>query len=459
MQHSIGRPTSSGRIPPRRAAARGIARPGANDNVGGTPSRRPQCRTAEQAIRRMSEEAPGDPGRHLVDALVSISPDRGRSPTDRRPTRRRKDSAVDVPLGCPLPAVLPAVSRSVRRFLTRSDPQSPSVFPTNAGFLGDFAESGTGSKPGTRRTSSRSSTCSTVAPPSARTGHQDPRDRNRTSPIILIHLGVRAPLALRAPTRNLSSTSLRRPRSARRAPTSRPSRNPCTAKAQRARGRGVPPTPPQLLFTSNRRGAVRRGGERPGAALRAGAGARERLRAVRGALTALRLRSPVPAPPPVATSSHVPSPRRRAAQRVPFRRTPDIAARRPFGPVQVAAPNLLEAEHGLLASQEAEPVRGHRQYVQQVAKARCTHRTAPCVVRPSSHAVSSWMSCGFCAPTMESCPLRDQRRTRPRSAACQAVKGSAAITTSRRPRSRAISWGLRARAAPTRLLSGGDGVG
>ena len=148
MQHSIGRPTSSGRIPPRRAAARGIARPGANDNVGGTPSRRrPQCRTAEQAIRRMSEEAPGDPGRHLVDALVSISPDRGRLPTDRRPTRPRKDSAVDVPLGCPLPAVLPAVSRSVRRFLTRSDPQSPSVFPTNAGFLGDFAEFGTGSKP------------------------------------------------------------------------------------------------------------------------------------------------------------------------------------------------------------------------------------------------------------------------------------------------------------------------
>ena len=162
MQHSIGRPTSSGRIPPRRAAARGIARPGANDNVGGTPSRRPQCRTAEQAIRRMSEEAPGDPGRHLVDALVSISPDRGRLPTDRRPTRRRKDSAVDVPLGCPLPAVLPAVSRSVRPFLTRSDPQSPSVFPTNAGFLGDFAESGTGSKPGPRRTSSSSSTCSTV---------------------------------------------------------------------------------------------------------------------------------------------------------------------------------------------------------------------------------------------------------------------------------------------------------
>ena len=162
MQHSIGRPTSSGRIPPRRAAARGIARPGANDNVGGTPSRRPQCRTAEQAIRRMSEEAPGDPGRHLVDALVSISPDRGRLPTDRRPTRRRKDSAVDVPLGCPLPAVQPAVSRSVRRFLTRSDPQSPSVFPTNAGFLGDFAESGTGSKPGARRTSSSSSTCSTV---------------------------------------------------------------------------------------------------------------------------------------------------------------------------------------------------------------------------------------------------------------------------------------------------------
>ena len=132
-----------------------------DDNVGGTPSRRPQCRTAEQAIRRMSEEAPGDPGRHLVDALVSISPDRGRLPTDRRPTPRRTDSAVDVPLGCPLPAVLPAVSRSVRRFLTRYDPQSPSVFPTNAGFLGDFAESGTGSKPGTRGTSSRSSALST----------------------------------------------------------------------------------------------------------------------------------------------------------------------------------------------------------------------------------------------------------------------------------------------------------
>ena len=159
---------------------------------------------------------------------------------------------MDVPLGCPLPAVLPAVSRSVRRFLTRSDPQSPPVFPTNAGFPGFFVESRTGSKPGTRRTSSRSSTCSTVAPPSARTGHQDPRDRNRTSPIILVHLGVRAPLARRAPTRNLSSTSLRRPRSARRAPTSRPSRDPCTAKAQRARGRGVPPTPPQLLSTSNR---------------------------------------------------------------------------------------------------------------------------------------------------------------------------------------------------------------
>ena len=98
---------------------------------------------------------------HLVSEIVRvrlarlgvglISPDRGRLPTDRRPTRRRKDSAVDVPLGCPLPAVLPAVSRSVRRFLTRSDPQSPSVFPTNAGFLGDFAESGTGSKPGAVR--------------------------------------------------------------------------------------------------------------------------------------------------------------------------------------------------------------------------------------------------------------------------------------------------------------------
>ena len=55
---------------------------------------------------------------------------------------------MEVPLGCPLPAVLPAVSRSVRRFVTRSDPQSPSVFPTNAGFLGDFAESGTGSATG-----------------------------------------------------------------------------------------------------------------------------------------------------------------------------------------------------------------------------------------------------------------------------------------------------------------------
>ena len=158
-----------------------------DDNVGGTPSRRPQCRTAEQAIRRMSEEAPGDPDRHLVDALVSISPDRGRLPTDRRPTRRRKDSAVDVPLGCPLPAVLPAVSRSVRRFLTRSDPQSPSVFPTNAGFLGDFAESGTGSQPGTRGTSSRSSARSTGDSTSAGANTpQDPRDRNRASPIVLV---------------------------------------------------------------------------------------------------------------------------------------------------------------------------------------------------------------------------------------------------------------------------------
>ena len=109
-----------------------------DDNVGGTPSRRPQCRTAEQAIRRMSEEAPGDPGRHLVDALVSISPDRGRLPTDRRPTRRRKDSAVDVPLGCPLPAVLPAVSRSVRRFLTRSDPAEPLGFPNECGVSWGF---------------------------------------------------------------------------------------------------------------------------------------------------------------------------------------------------------------------------------------------------------------------------------------------------------------------------------
>ena len=106
-----------------------------DDNVGGTPSRRPQCRTAEQAIRRMSEEAPGDPGRHLVDALVSISPDRGRLPTDRRPTRRRKDSAVDVPLGCPLPAVLPAVSRSVRRFLT---PAEPLGFPNECGVSWGF---------------------------------------------------------------------------------------------------------------------------------------------------------------------------------------------------------------------------------------------------------------------------------------------------------------------------------
>ena len=196
MQHSIGRPISSGRIPPRRAAARGIARPGANDNVGGTPSRRPQCRTAEQAIRRMSEEAPGDPGRHLVDALVSISPDRGRLPTDRRPTRRRKDSAVDVPLGCPLPAVLPAVSRSIRRFLTRSDPQSPSVFPTNAGFLGDFAESGTGSKPGARRTSSHSLTRSTVHSAAApRTHRQGPAGPESDFTHRFVHLGVRAPLA------------------------------------------------------------------------------------------------------------------------------------------------------------------------------------------------------------------------------------------------------------------------
>ena len=69
-----------------------------DDNVGGTPSRRfPQCRTAEQAIRRMSEEA-GDPGRHLVDALVSISPDRGRL-ADGPPANAAipKDSAVDVP--------------------------------------------------------------------------------------------------------------------------------------------------------------------------------------------------------------------------------------------------------------------------------------------------------------------------------------------------------------------------
>ena len=197
MQHSIGRPTSSGRIPPRRAAARGIARPGANDNVGGTPSRRPQCRTAEQAIRRMSEEAPGDPGRHLVDALVSISPDRGRLPTDRRPTRRRKDSAVDVPLGCPLPAV----SRSVRRFLTRSDPQSPSVFPTNAGFLGDFAESGTGRSPApaARQAVPRLAPRET-APPPARTHHRIHGTGIALHPSFSSNLGVRAPLARRGPT-------------------------------------------------------------------------------------------------------------------------------------------------------------------------------------------------------------------------------------------------------------------
>ena len=51
---------------------------------------------------------------------------------------------LDLRSDCPLPAVLPAVSCSTSRFLTRSDPPSPLVFPTNAGLLGFSSESGNG---------------------------------------------------------------------------------------------------------------------------------------------------------------------------------------------------------------------------------------------------------------------------------------------------------------------------
>ena len=57
----VGKPASS-TSPRRRAQGSQLGHRHASDeddNVGGTPSRRPQCRTAEQAIRRMSEEAPG----------------------------------------------------------------------------------------------------------------------------------------------------------------------------------------------------------------------------------------------------------------------------------------------------------------------------------------------------------------------------------------------------------------
>jgi len=82
----------------------------------------------------------------------------------RPASRPRSDgwTTSEIRLGSPLPAVLPAVSRSASLFLTRSDPHRPPISPTNAGFPGFFVESRTGSKPGARRTSSSSSTCSTV---------------------------------------------------------------------------------------------------------------------------------------------------------------------------------------------------------------------------------------------------------------------------------------------------------
>ena len=165
---------------------------------GPSHARRPEAAGNAQGVAVVARPSDADhPGPPRPPAL----PPTGPPPPSRAPPGRRRQSSApcivhlrrgntrlaDLRVGCPLPAVLPAVSCTASRFLTRSDPQSPLVFPTNTGFLGFSVESRTGSKPGTRGTSSRSSALSTGDSTSAGANTpQDPRDRNRASPIVLV---------------------------------------------------------------------------------------------------------------------------------------------------------------------------------------------------------------------------------------------------------------------------------
>ena len=90
-----------------------------------------------------------------------------------------------------------------------------------------------------RRTSGRSSTRSTVHGAAAHAkAPPGPAGRNQISPIV-VHLGVRAPLARGTPTRNRSSASLRCPRWLVDHDIKTVSGSPGTTKAQRARGPSV----------------------------------------------------------------------------------------------------------------------------------------------------------------------------------------------------------------------------
>ena len=149
---------------------------------GPSHARRPEAAGNAQGVAVVARPSDADhPGPPRPPAL----PPTGPPPPSRAPPGRRRQSSApcivhlrrgntrlaDLRVGCPLPAVLPAVSCTASRFLTRSDPQSPLVFPTNTGFLGFSVESRTGSKPGTRGTSSRSSALSTGDSTSARREH------------------------------------------------------------------------------------------------------------------------------------------------------------------------------------------------------------------------------------------------------------------------------------------------
>ncbi len=140
---------------------------------------------------------------------LSAGPESGRPAS---PSRSGGWTTSDGWSGSPLPAVLPAVSRSARRFVTRSDPQRPPISPTNTGFPG-FSLNPERVRSPAPAASGRSSTRSTVHGAAAHA--PEPAGRNRVSPIV-VQLGVRAPLARGAPTRNLSSASLRCPRCAGR---------------------------------------------------------------------------------------------------------------------------------------------------------------------------------------------------------------------------------------------------
>ena len=136
---------------------------------GGTRSTRPSTCTAS-SFDRNRKAGRNPPRRHAQGATPGRRPDRSPLPTVPEAQLREDQSDLAAERHAAGDASMSSVRSKgrrdppiqVRRFLTRSDPQSLSVFPTNAGFLGDFAESGTGSKPGARRTSSSSSTCSTV---------------------------------------------------------------------------------------------------------------------------------------------------------------------------------------------------------------------------------------------------------------------------------------------------------